>query len=203
MADPCVPRSMIDGLRRDAVHSQDIARALESLREACGREQIPFAVIGALAMRVHGFVRHTEDIDVVTTREGLERIHERFVGRGFVPRGPGLRKKLRDTVHKVDVDVIAAGEHAGSPDSPVVFPEPDSAEFGLISDGVRYATLPTLLTLKLAAGIWGRRHLDLADVIRLIQSNQLTESFASELPEPVRAKFVELVQSAREEIDIE
>ena len=59
-------------------------------------------------MRQHGYVRFTEDIDLVTTREGLNRLHERLVGRGLAPRGPGLRKKLRDkgfarTVNRDDV----------------------------------------------------------------------------------------------------
>src|SRR5574341_1064978 len=100
MADP-VQGTLLQLLRRDVVHARDIEAALNHLRERMGREQIPFGLIGAIAMRYYGHVRFTEDIDILTTREGLDRIHEALVGRGFLPRGPGLRKRLRLTQFKV------------------------------------------------------------------------------------------------------
>jgi len=38
-------------LRRDDVHAQDLAAVLEFLRRRLAKEGIPFAVIGALALR--------------------------------------------------------------------------------------------------------------------------------------------------------
>jgi hypothetical protein len=203
MADPMATSSLLDALRRDQMHSKDIAAALAALQEAFSREAIPFAVIGALAMRLHGYARHTEDIDIVTTPEGLARIHERLVGRGLVPRGPGLRKKLRETIHKVNLDVLQSGEHAGAPGSPVRYPEPDATEFTTEADGIRYATLPALLAFKIASGIWGNRPRDLADAQELLKANGLDEAFAEQLPEPLREQFLELVAAARRERDIE
>lgn len=185
------------------MHTRDIARALASLRDRFAEEGIPFAVIGALAMRQHGYTRHTEDIDIVTTPEGLDRIHARLVGRGIVPRAAGLRKKLRDTVHRVDLDVLMSGEPAGAEGSPVEYPEPAAAEFAAQADGIRYATLPALLSFKLASGIWGRRPRDLADVQALVRAARLDEGFAERLPESVRPKYLELVRASREERDIE
>jgi hypothetical protein len=203
MADPVVTRSLLEGLRRDMEHSRDVAAALLGLQKSLARERIPFAVIGALAMRQHGYVRHTEDIDIVTTPEGLSRIHSRLVGRGIVPRGAGLRKKLRDTEHKVDIDVLQSGEHAGAAGSPVRYPSPDGPEFAAAADGIRYATLPALLAFKIASGIWGKRPRDLADAQELVKANALVEDFAKELPEALRDRFVALVAAAREERDIE
>lgn len=57
------------------MHAKDVADALEALRHACAGEGIPFAVVGALALRQYGYVRFTEDIDIVTTRYGLDRTH--------------------------------------------------------------------------------------------------------------------------------
>jgi len=203
MADPLFGASLLEGLRRDMAHSRDVAAALAGLQKVFAREGIPFAVIGALAIRRHGYVRHTEDIDIVTTPDGLARIHDRLVGRGLVARGPGLRKQLRDTAHKVDLDVLQAGEHAGAPGSPVRYPPPDAPEYAMGSDGIRYATLPALLAFKIASGIWGKRPRDLADAQELIKANSLAEDYASNLPEALRERFKGLVRASREERDIE
>ncbi len=202
MADPLFGGSLVEGLRRDMAHSRDIAAALAELGKMFAREGIPFAVIGALAMRHHGYVRHTEDIDMVTTPEGLARIHERLIGRGLVARGPGLSKQLRETAHKVDVDVLQSGEHAGAPGSPVRYPPPDAPEYEE-RDGIRLATLPALLAFKIASGVWGKRPRDLADAQELIKANGLAEDYASNLPEALRDRFVALVRASREERDIE
>ncbi|MCU0726450.1 MAG: hypothetical protein MUE73_11780 [Planctomycetes bacterium] len=106
MAESLGTGSILEGLRRDRVHSTDIAKALAEFRTRFAMEGILSAVIDALAMRQHGCARHTEDIDIVTTPDGLQSIHERLVGRGSVPRPSGLRKKLRDTKHRVDLDML-------------------------------------------------------------------------------------------------
>ena len=204
MANPYVPDgspSLIEALKRDAMHEKDLWDALEALCKSCAAEGIPFGVIGAIAMRANGFIRHTENLDIVTTSEGLALIHERLVGRGISSRGSSLGKKLRDTVHNVNIDVFESGGRAGSKESPILFPDPRGPEFALEKKGVRYATLSTLVTLKLAAGIWGERMSDLADVIRLIRANTLDERFATQLSEPVRAKYLELLAASRRQKD--
>lgn len=203
MAEAAFPPALLDALERDAVHVEDVRRALEDLKRRCEREGILFAVVGALAMRQHGYARFTEDIDVVTTAEGLIRLHERLVGRGLAPRAPGLRKKLRDTQYRVPIDVLVTGEHAGSPESPVVYPAPDAPDFVQAADGIRYARLASLMAFKIASGIWGHRPRDLADVQELIKLNGLDESDAAGLPEELRDRFLELVVATRLERDIE
>lgn len=201
MADQ-VRGSLVEELQRDQMHSQDIAAALEFLRDALGRAKIPFGIIGALALRHYGYSRFTEDIDILTTPEGLDAIHREIVGRGLVPRAPGLRKKLRHAGLKVNIDVMTSGEHAGSDDSPTVYPDPDSDAF-VDRQGIRVATLGKLVEFKIASGVWGHRGHDLGDVQRLIQANRLNESFAEELPEALRPKFLEILADSRLERDIE
>ena len=184
------------------MHSRDIAAALESLRLRLAEEGIPFAVIGALALRSYGYVRHTEDIDILTTPEGLDRIHARLVGRGLALRGPGLRKSLRDTERQVNVDVVTSGEHAGSPESPVEYPPPDSPAF-VESAGLRLPSLEALVEFKIASGVWGHRAQDLADVQRLIRINGLDEAFAGRLASPLRQTFLDLLRESRLERDLE
>jgi len=205
MADPYIPAgapSLIDALGRDVMHEEDLQKTVIWLRDEFAREGIPFGIIGAFAMRMNGFTRHTEDLDIVTTRDGLDLIHERLVGRGLAARAAGRRKALRNTIFRVNLDFVVAGESAGSSESPIRFPDPSGPEFDNRRDGVRYATLPVLLTLKIAAGEWGHRMRDWSDAIRLIQLHQLDDSYAELLPEPVRDKFRWLVQRGREEIDI-
>ena len=59
---------------------------------------IDYAIAGALALGVHGFVRATEDVHVIVTREGLERFKDRWLGRGYVNVRAG-GKPVRDTTH--------------------------------------------------------------------------------------------------------
>jgi hypothetical protein len=162
----------------------------------------PVRADGALALRYHGYVRFTEDIDILTTREGLDRIHASLAGRGLATRAAGLRKSLRETEHQVDIDVVTAGEHAGSPESPVEYPAPDAATFMEI-EGLRVPTLEALVSFKIASGLWGHRMRDLADVQSLIRANGLTEEFADRLSPPLRATFLSLVRESRLERKLE
>ena len=184
------------------MHSGDIALVLESLRRRLTEEGIPFAVIGALALRYYGYVRHTEDIDILTTREGLDRIHATLVGQGLAPRGPGLRKSFRETAHQVNIDIVTSGEHAGSSESPVEYPQPDSAAFVDVA-GLRLPTLEALVEFKIASGVWGHRAQDLADVQRLIRINGLEEAFAGRIASPLRQTFLHLLRESRLERDLE
>jgi len=194
--------SPIRELERAQTHMKDLAAALQSLKKRFDEEGINFAVIGAMAVQRHGHWRFTEDIDIVTTKEGLERIHARFAGRGINPRAAGLRKKLRDSEHEVNIDVITAGEPAGGAGSPLIYPEPTSDWF-VEHDGLRYPTLEKLIDIKLASHIWGNRAHDYADVVRLIQANRLDEAFADKLLPALRPKFLEALDMSRREKDIE
>jgi hypothetical protein len=201
MAEP-VRGSLVQEMRRHYAHSRDIATVLESLRRRFADAEIPFAIVGAIALQHYGYVRHTEDIDIVTTPDGLNKIHETQVGRGIVPRGPGLRKRLRETEHVVNIDVITSGEHAGSPDSPVVYPPPDSDTFVEV-EGLRYPTLESLIAFKIASGVWGHRGQDLGDVQRLIRLNGLAEGFAERLLAAVRERYLDLHRESRRELELE
>ncbi len=201
MADPFRGSILLE-LKRDMKHRQDVESTLEYLKETLGSEKIPFGLVGALALRHHGYVRFTEDVDILTTREGLAQIHEKLVGKGLVPRASGLRKKLRQAQFKVNIDVITAGEHAGAKDSPIVFPAPDSDAF-VDMDGVRVVTLEKLIEMKIASGTWGHRGQDLVDVQKLIQANALSEEFAAKLAAPLHDKYLDLLKDSRLERELE
>ena len=202
MAEPLFGASVLKELGRHSMHKEDIKKTLLDLQQRLGEHEIPFAVLGAIAMQHRGYVRHTEDIDILTTKDGLQRIHEKLVGLGINPRGAGLRKSLKNTVYKVDIDVITEGEHAGSTQSPLVYPNPHSDAF-VEEDGLYLPKLEKLIDFKLVSGTWGHRLRDFGDVQRLIQGNKLDESFAEKLIPEVRGKYLELLGEARKEVKLE
>jgi hypothetical protein len=88
-------------MRRDRVW-----RTMERLSARLRTEGIDYVIVGGMALVLHGYVRVTADVSVVTTPDGLKDIHAKLVGRGYRPAFEGSRKKLRDTETGVDVEFI-------------------------------------------------------------------------------------------------
>src|SRR5262249_32770505 len=130
---------------------------------------VPYAVVGAMAMFFHGYQRFTTDVDILVTREGLEEIHRRLEGLGYLPPFEGS-KHLRDTESGVRIEFLTTGDYPGDgKPKPVAFPDPTQA--GIEIEGIRFLKLPTLIELKLASGMTNVGRLkDLADVQELIRA---------------------------------
>lgn len=174
----------------------DVQVALERLSKRLDELGIPYALIGAMALNEWGYRRVTVDVDVLLTRDGLERLKSEVLGLGYSERFPGSRS-LRDTVAGVDVDVVLAGDYPGDgKPKPVAFPDPAEAAVR----GRRVAVLPLvrLIELKLASGLSAPHRLrDLADVLELIRILSLPRETAASLDPSVREKFEELWQAAQ------
>ena len=174
----------------------DVQRALERLTRTLAEKDIPYAIIGAMALNEWGYRRVTVDVDVLLTPEGLRRLKDEVLGRGYVEKFPGSRG-LRDTQAGVDIDVVLAGEYPGDgKPKPVVFPDPAEAAVR----GRRVALLPLarLIELKLASGISAPHRLkDLADVLELIRVLALPRELGAALDAYVRAKYGELWEAAQ------
>jgi hypothetical protein len=170
-------------------------QALRKIAADFDREEIDYAAIGAIALNRHGYRRFTEDIDLLLTREGLERFRERLVGRGYRPAFEGARKKYR-TSENIPIEIITTGEFPGDGlPKPVAFPDP--ADVGVVLDGVKTIQLEKLIELKLASGSTASHRLkDLADVQELIKLKGFDAAFAERLDASVRAKFLELLEAA-------
>ncbi|MFI5365101.1 MAG: hypothetical protein ACHQ4J_05715 [Candidatus Binatia bacterium] len=175
----------------------DVRVTMRRLAARLAAEAIPYAVVGGMALGEHGYVRMTDDIDVLLTREGLARFTKACSGRGYTRAHPGARRMFRDTETGVRVEFLVAGEYPGDgKPKPVSFPDP--VDCSVEVEGVRVVSLPRLIELKLASGMTAPDRLrDLADVQELIRAEQLTARFATELDPSVRSKFRELVQLVR------
>lgn len=197
-----IPEVYAEGLRYfmgEGTINKTLARLANDLDE----RGIDYVVIGAIALLAHGYPRFTEDIDLVMTKEGLEKFHEELVGLGYVPAFPGARKRLRSTADGVSIEVMTTGEYPGD-GKPKSVSIPAPAEAATEIDGIRFITLEKLIELKLASGISAADRLkDLADVQELIKIRKLDADFAAKLDPYVRAKYLELEEAVRKSTSIQ
>ena len=176
---------------------QNESEVQKSLRRITGRLNdlsIDYAVVGGMALFLHGFRRFTEDVDILVTREGLRKLHEALEGSGYRPPFANS-KNLRDTDNGVRIEFLVAGEYPGDGKAkPVAFPEP--AAVATEQEGVRLLNLESLIELKLASGMSGgiERLKDLADVVEVIKMLRLPETIADRLNPYVGGRYRELWQ---------
>jgi hypothetical protein len=171
--------------------------SLHRLAERLDSEQIAYALVGGMALGEHGYVRMTEDVDVLLTPEGLETFQRRLVGRGYVATHPGATRTFRDTESRVRIEILVTGEFPGDGKAkPVRFPDP--VEAVVDADKLRVLPLAKIVELKLASGMTAPHRLrDLADVQELIKNRGLDDGFASQLDESVRATYLELYRATQ------
>ncbi len=172
---------------------------MERLSSRLRAEGIDHVIVGGMALVLHGFVRVTGDVDLVTTPDGLNAIHQRLVGRGYRPAFEGWRKKLRDTETGVEIEFITTGEFPGDgKPKPVSFPDPK--DVAVDRDGISVISLPKLIELKLASGLSAehRRLRDLADVQDLIIALKLPRDLGDQIDPSVRQEFFRMWDAAQE-----
>lgn len=158
---------------------------------------IPYAVVGGVAVCLHGYQRNTVDLDLLLHHDHLT------AAKGLLEQA-GLtwddeHKELR-TAEGVAVQFLATGEKAGKGVAVLL---PDPAEEGATSEieGLRVLSLARLIESKLACGQGNprRTYRDFADVVELIAAHNLSRSFARYLHKDLRDTFRELVLRARRE----
>ena len=75
-------------LREGSMHFERESAVYKSLEKIVRRLEglgMPFAVVGGMALFLHGYRRFTEDVDILVRPDGLKRVHEELEGRGYVP----------------------------------------------------------------------------------------------------------------------
>lgn len=142
---------------------------------------VPGAVIGGVAVVLHGYVRTTKDVDVFvqqplrTFKPILESAGAKFdrANRQFL---------LDDVpVHLVDEEMI----------------QPPPKQTVLIEE-IETVSLPDLINMKLRSGTKNlARAQDIADVVGLIRERKLTNTFAARIDKSLRAEFRKLVAAVR------
>jgi hypothetical protein len=181
-------------------HTNAVYRALHRLIARLEEADIPYALVGALALNQHGYERATTDIDIVMTREGLEKFRERFLGLGYRPAFPDAHRTFRDTEDQVKIDVLITGGFPGDgKPKPVTFPDPQDA---IVLNHIRVVTLEKFFELKLASGMTAPHRLkDLADVQEAIRALELPLTFGAKLDPSVRGEYERLWHTVNDTID--
>jgi len=174
--------------KNDPVH-----QALRRLAKRLERAGIPYAVMGAMAVNLHGARRTTDDVDVLLTKEGLERFRNELLPKFYKPV-PGRPRRFVERKSGVTVDCLLEGGIPGfGKSAPIRFPNP--AQVSEEIEKVSVVNLPQLIQLKLAA----RRYYDFGDVSFLIRVHNLDESFLDKIHPAYRQDFLACLDEAREE----
>ena len=186
--------AMSEGSRHFDENSR-VFLALKHIAQRLSALEIPYAVIGGMAMFRHGYRRFTEDVDILVTKDDLKKIHQKLEGLGYLPPHRNSRH-LRDTEYGVKIEFFQTGDYPGDGlEMPLAFPDPQAVAFE--ADGIRFIKLENLIDLKLASGMTGAGRLkDLADVLELIKLLNLPLEFVDRLHPYVREKFQELARQA-------
>ncbi len=188
-----------DTLKEVGRRSEAVDLTLTRIARRLSEEGIEYAVIGGMALIAHGYVRFTNDVDVLITTNGLQRIHERLVGRGYRPAFEGAQKTLRDAETGIDIEFITTGEFPGDgKPKPVSFPDPK--DVAQEREGIRVISLPRLIELKLASGLSAehRRLRDLADVQDLIIALKLPRDIGAQIDASVRDEYFRMWDAAQQ-----
>jgi hypothetical protein len=172
-------------------------RTMRRLVRRLEKKGIPYAIMGAMAVNAHGAERTTKDVDVLLTQEGLDRFKEGFLGKQY-GQVEGRPRRFVEHQSGVTVDVLVTGRYPGSgKPGPIQFPHPE--ESSELIDNIRVLNLPLLIQLKLAA----RRHYDFGDVVLLIRTHNLDESFLEKLHPSVHQDFIECLEEKRRDDEYE
>jgi hypothetical protein len=181
-------------LREGSMHFEEKSAVHQTLRKITRRLEelgIPYAVVGGMALFLHGLRRFTEDVDLLVTPDGLREAHRQLEGLGYLPLFSGS-KHLRDTESGVRVEFLVTGDYPGDgKPKPVAFPDP--ARVSIEVGGLRLLQLPRLIEIKLASGMTNPGRLkDLADVQELIKVLDLPQDLTDQLSPFVREKYTQL-----------
>jgi hypothetical protein len=177
---------------KDQVH-KTMRRLVKRLEKA----NIPYALVGGMAVFFHEHRRATNDVDVLLSKEGFDEFRKRLVGKNYEPV-PGRGHRFVDRANQVKLDILVTGYFPGTgKPGPIAYPDPEQVRESI--ENIQVVNLATLIQLKLAA----RRHRDFGDVVDLIRVHDLDEGFLDRLHPSVRRDFIECLEEKRREEEYE
>lgn len=157
---------------RESSGSTNIETTLLKVVKVLKIFNIPHYVCGGFAVQEHGYPRFTVDVDIIVPDVELAR--EKLSMNGF-KTNPGSKMTVTDRETRVEVDLLPGGKKVDP--GPLTLPMPTQ-----VSGEPQILTLEKLISAKLSTYL-GRgieRAQDYADVVKLVQANDLPREFGVE-----------------------
>jgi hypothetical protein len=173
---------------RESSGSTNIEKTLLKALKVLKLFNIPHHVCGGFAVGEHGYPRFTVDVDLIVP--DVEFAIEKLSLNGF-KQNAGSKMTVADRETTVEVDLRPGGKKL-DPER-LALPMPTH-----VSDTPQVLTLEKLISAKLSTYM-GRgitRSQDLADVVKLIEANDLQRDFGVE--PPVRDEYHRIWEGLRQ-----
>jgi hypothetical protein len=172
----------------------DVVRECHEVLQRAG---IPHAIIGGVAVCMHGYQRNTVDLDLLVGSAQPADVRAAFEAAGF--KWSEKSAEFRSP-SGIAVQLLRTDDRAGQ-GSEVRLPDPSDESAVTQIEGLPVVSLAKLIESKIACGEGSlrRTHKDFADVVELIVKHDLNRSFARHLHKSVRPTFRRLVLQARSE----
>lgn len=167
-----------------------LRRAHAALQDA----DIPHAVVGGLAVFLHGHRRMTTDVDLLVRPDDRTPVREALESAGLP-----LRRGEFIGDEDVRLHLLFTGEPEGIDWAKAIrFPDPSDDRATAEIDGFPTVVLIRLLEMKLACGLSNpRRAQDIADALQLMDIHELDKRFAPRLHPLLRREFKRLIDVIR------
>ncbi len=179
------------------LENESLWQAAARCHEILAAAKVPHAVVGGVAVCLHGYQRNTVDVDVLVRRADSDTVRDSLTRGGFAWNA---KDKEFSSPSGIAIQFLLTGDRAG-PDSEVRLPDPSDDRNVIEVEGLPVLRLSRLIETKIACGMGDlrRTHKDFADVIELIVQNRLNSSFARYLHKSLRQAYRQLVRWSRGE----
>lgn len=179
------------------LENQSLWQAAAECHRLLGEAKVPHAILGGVAVSLHGYQRNTVDVDLLIRRQDTD------LARAALERGQFAWNSEATEFRSpagIAVQCLYAGDRAGS-GSEVALPDPGDPAAVIEIEDLPVLTLAKLIESKIACGEGNprRTHKDFADVVELVIHNGLNSSFARFLHKSLRNTYRTLVHQARGE----
>jgi hypothetical protein len=165
--------------------------------ELLASKNLPHAIVGDLAVCLHGYQRNTVDVDLLIRSDDANTVRESLSAAGW--QWDAANKQFVAS-SGVILQLLLSCERAGS-GSEACLPDPADEKSVTELEGLPVLTLARLIETKISCGQNNARrmHKDFADVVELIAAHDLNSSFARELHKSLQPIFRQLMANARDE----
>jgi len=156
---------------------------------------IDYCIIGGAALGKYGFLRQTEDIDILVSKLDKKKLDNLPIGY--------IRKITDKLFHlhepEAKIEVIYSGEIAGNKNG-IPYYEPIDISIEDKKTHAQFISLYALVIYKLSAGIYGKRLKDFGDVQELIIRNKLPIDYLDKEREDIKNKYLSIWNLIYEDI---